>query len=478
MRFLRDNRDRIEIAVLVGLCAVLLIPLILTGYIGSFNRYFADDFCFVTNTYDRDLFSYIGQVRQTMQARPSSNFLLYFHPYFDPRSAPALAFIWLIAAVLGLAAGLYWLLRLQNIRHTGWVAVMLAELIVVVMLQVLLKRGDAMRHSFFWLTGVSIYAPPRVFLGLTLGAIFAASQLRWSGWRGAPITLLVGLVALIGGGFSETYTTLMIGLCAALIPILWWVLDAKTRRVVLPMVIIALVANIIMLIVMGSAPRSWQRVLVDPMSPPELAFKSVYQTIWFVDQSFKLSPFSMLTLFVLPTLTVKALKTPQPPRINADQRLKLALLLPVALLIGLICAAAPGVYAMGAPPVRPLTMLTLLLVSGIVAWSIIALPSIRLDLEASTFYRRWRGVAQALTVLVLVAMLVGRDLNDLPEMLNSAREYAAAWDAQAADIHARIERGDPLEGLTGIGITGNPNSITGECAALFFKTEHLETPSP
>jgi hypothetical protein len=244
--------------------------------------------------------------------------------------------------------------------------------------------------------------------------------------------------------------------------------------VLLPLLIAALIANVAVLGIIAAVPRSMQRILGDSPSPAQFVFGSIYQAVWVADQNFKVSPFAVIAALMLPAIAVRRLQNPGVPVISVQQRQRLVIGIPLVVATAMVCVMAPGVYAQGAPPPRALTFASQLLIFGVAVWSIIALPSIQLDLAD----QRFSSIAQAVAVVVLIGMLVGREINDAPEAMVAPRAYAEAWDAQAAEFHARIERGDPLETVTGLGISSNPNSPTSRCAATFFKSEHLETHSP
>src|SRR5687767_6385426 len=86
-----DRRDLMERASLIGMCALLLIPLGVHGYIGTFMRLVGgDDFCYTNLAAANSVFETASYIYTHQQGRMTSNVLLDLLPLIEPTRTPAL----------------------------------------------------------------------------------------------------------------------------------------------------------------------------------------------------------------------------------------------------------------------------------------------------------------------------------------------------------------------------------------------------
>lgn len=478
--FASMQRQGLERAALIAACALMLIPLLIHGYVGSFMRLFGDDYCYtnVANTYD--LSGTIDHVYRNRQARVTSNALLDLLPAADPIATPALPFALMLLSVLAFVPPLISLLRLMRVRHAVLAALMLSLLLNVVSMQAYQDQDRAVGMALMWRSGMTVYVPPRLCLGLTAGVMLWAGQ-RWQGWsiiQKTGVLMVLTALTFIGGGASETYAAMLIGLCAALMPILWLALPSHRRGGVLTMLMAVMLGAGLALWVLISAPTTQDRVGQDRPDLGYLVFKSVYRAVMTADEGLKAVPTSILLLIVLPAAAVQMLQSPDASSpIDARARWLITVLLPLAVFAAMICASAPSAYVGEMLYPRVQTISVLLLTFAVIVWSVISLPALRFELDPPP---RFADPMRLIALLVLILMLVGRDLGGAQRRINQLRTHAAAWDQQDAAIREAAARGETTLRVAAMKLpwsndvlTDDPDHWVNLCVAEYYGIESI-----
>lgn len=469
------RRDTLEQAILIALIALIAIPLLIHAYLGTFARFAADDYCYTVlpPQHDYRYFEYLIRIHNTVHGRFSASAMLFFMEWLDPRQTPAYPLLLIAGMVAGLAAMFFVLLRRMRIRYPLLAALVLAELALVVMLQTVLKGDATIGQTLFWRSGSLVYTPPKILLPLLVALIIA-------GRRNTLMIGLVGLIAFLAGGFSETYAIMATVLIGALMPVLWLVLDAEQRRRVTPLMIVALAGTLAALgLMMTSITVQSGRIPRPPLISTAL---SVLQTtFWMIEQGIKASPFAYVLLIVLPVTLIRALRRPDSFRLTPQQQAVMALGLPLALISAVMVCLVPGIiYARGVPA-RALTLPYFLLIIGAVVWGMLALPHLRFDFE-----QRYPRLGQAMrrgALALVVAIVVGREIDEAPARIAEAQLQAAEWDARNAAIRAAIARGETrvtVEPIRPMWLTEavgpDPEFYINSCVAFHYGLEALRTP--
>ncbi len=194
-----------KFSLLVGL-VIFLAGLGLFAYLGYYNRYWADDWC-----YNADLktLGFLGTVRgylYIMRYSPNrysvsifSGLIQAFEILGGQLTTPLMLIFW----VAGLAYLCYNFARMAGYRLSKWLGILVASLIVYFSIYL----SPHIYQSIYWRTGVLTYTMPLVFLPWVFAFVTEQSK------REKPSPLLTGLIfilALLGGGFSEAGCTVLV----------------------------------------------------------------------------------------------------------------------------------------------------------------------------------------------------------------------------------------------------------------------------
>ena len=188
------------------LCVFLLLPIVAVGYIGTFSRYWADDY---------SLASYVGRVGfwraqqlwyNQWTGRFSYNALASMATFAGPRIVPFLPPIAIIAWFLSLLWMVSQGARMIPCANPFPFAVLLSALILCATLAGI----PNMAQSLYWQIGICTKIAPLVLGTFNAGLLI---YLFRRGTRGSPSVILIAIIAaltFINGGFSETFALFQI----------------------------------------------------------------------------------------------------------------------------------------------------------------------------------------------------------------------------------------------------------------------------
>ena len=190
-------------------CAITLIGLGYLAYLGIFNRYFADDWC-----YNKDL-NRLGltgtlQGYTTIKTFASNRYsltlfsgIIYSMGIFGVQTMTAVT---LVTWTAGMTWTLYNLKMISRGAYSSWSALFIASLIVYYTAYL----APHPYQNLYWRSGLLPYTMPLAFIPVIYGAI--SQQIRLKKVSGTLI-LVSAATALLAGGFSEAAgTTLVTGL--------------------------------------------------------------------------------------------------------------------------------------------------------------------------------------------------------------------------------------------------------------------------
>jgi len=292
-------------------CAVALAcPLIGYGYLGTFTRYVADDFCAGRNlairgfwgsqiwsyqTHSGRFFSYFARIGAALIGRDHET-------GFVPSILLA---SWLAAttwALFQLTALLKWRLRLLP-------CLLFAELIIFAMLRTAPDTGQ----SFYWQAGSFTYTVPIILITAFLGLVPHFLTVQESGRSAVPSVILAGLLAFCAAGCSETNALFQCaGLAAAVVFCKWGPVQRALR--ILPILYAgfagSLVASLVVTAAPGNAVREAGVRTYSPALPKTtLLLKTAAASTRYIVDFLHIRPLAALALFVVAWALTRSLQS-------------------------------------------------------------------------------------------------------------------------------------------------------------------------
>lgn len=175
-------------------------------YLGVYNRYWADDWCYNADFRNQGFIDTVAGYSHDVTYTPSRYSVTIFAGLLQALGVlgvqlmtPLTILFW----VVGLIYLLYNVSRIIGYQLSKTSLVLFSSLIVYFSIYL----SDHIYQSLYWRTGMLTYTLPMVFLTWIFGFITAQSvREKPSLW----ITALVGVLAFLGGGFSEAGTTVMV----------------------------------------------------------------------------------------------------------------------------------------------------------------------------------------------------------------------------------------------------------------------------
>lgn len=175
-------------------------------YLGLYNRYWADDWCYNADFKNQGFLETVGGYSHDVTYTPSRYSVTIFAGLIQAFEVLGVQLMTPLT-ILFWVAGLIYLLR--NVSHIANYPLSRTALVLFSSLIVYFSiyLTDHIYQSVYWRTGMLTYTSPMVFLTWIFALITAQSlRERTSIW----ITMLVAILAFLGGGFSEAGTTVMV----------------------------------------------------------------------------------------------------------------------------------------------------------------------------------------------------------------------------------------------------------------------------
>jgi hypothetical protein len=464
---------------------VFLAGLVAFAYLGAYNRWWGDDWCFNA---DLGTYGFLGAMKgYTFITHYASNRIsLTFFSYFFQLMGVFGVQILTGLTILLWFLGIWW--TLSNLNR--FLKVLLPQTSLIIMAGAILYFTIYMApnrfQSIYWRSAILPYTSPTVTTVFILALITARMASR-HGWRAAPYLALP--LAFITGTFSEPGNAYLASLLTILLVIT--LLARKQGKHwaerTLPVIAAGLVGIFLAMVVLFSAPTNQMRLdlgtyrLNEPIKVPFLALIFSFD---FIRDSLRGLPLPHLILAsvigVLPFLT-RAFQS----RINRiTGRQTAAAILGIMITIYLMIAAmeVPSIYVEGGPP-APRTLIfarfALTVGIGLIAWLIGLLISDQID-------RPWTLILGIL-VLLLSSIYILRTTTMVISELPRFVERAAIWDKRDESIKNAKARG--LTQVEVASIDGyymghtrdfkeNPDFWVNACAADYYGIDSIVGTSP
>jgi hypothetical protein len=466
--------------ILALFCISAAIILLTYAYIGTFTRYWADDFCFTqTIKASNNLFGATLDLYNNWSNRYTTMLLVGVSEWFGSK-----AISFLPAAMIAL-----WVVSLTCLIDQIKAALKLPRhwlsslLIASVLAFLTIHQAPDRYQSVFWRSGMVTYFAPLVFY--CFGAAFIINQVfnRGRKWSLIPALILVACLFFLSGGLSETTLALQTGGLLLALAATWFFMHAENRLKTLSLLVAGSIASFISLLVVFLSPGNTTRLTSMPEHPGliDLAGYSLRFGWDFIRLSIETLPTpTILTLALGILLSFDFFN-----RINhSDTRFSTQRLLGIIMIIALtaytliVCATAPSVYVyakFGYPAARALFPSRFILTVALFLMGTLIGLMIQQSLPK-------KSISQKTVMNLVVSLLIGAaifyPLNAVQKELATIPVYqklAVAWDNRDAQIQtfkAGHVENVILHGIESpaqlIDLNPNPNHWVNRCVANYY----------
>jgi hypothetical protein len=487
--------------ILTFLTISVLIVLLTYAYIGTFTRYWADDFCFTqTLNASKNLLSATLNLYNTWSNRYTTMILVGISEGFGQK-----AISYLPSAMIAL-----WAVGLISLLNQIKAALMLPRhllsslLSAFVLIFLTILQAPDRYQSVFWRSGMVTYFAPLVFF--TFSAAFILNQFYKPGhWQFArqikpglfmlsskqsllPALLLVASLFFLSGGLSETTLAMQTGGLFLALGTVWLFFHGENRQRVLALLITGLIASCVSLGVVFLAPGNANRLTSMPVHPGlfDLAASTLrfaWDFIWQSLISLPIPTIMTLWLAILLSLDYFGRINRSENRYTASRLASLIIIIPLAAYALILCATAPSVYVyakLGYPAARALfpsrfIMTGALFLDGILLGLMIhqLLPHIHFSKQTGL----------NLIVLLLLGATAFYPLRSAQKELATIPGYqklAIEWDNRDAQV--QIFKADHVKNIILDGIESpaslselnpDPTHWVNRCVASFYDLETI-----
>ncbi len=453
--------------------AILLLAVALAVYIyrGFYSRYWADDYCQSATLKEYGLFGGTMNSYQTWSNRFAAIFMVGVSELLGAKAISFLPAIVILCNVLIYAFLFHLIFRLRK----GKANLLVSFLVSLIFTYFLLLLSPDLFQSVYWRSGMISYFAPLQFLGLTvivlcLDLLHGIKKCR---------SVIFFLLALILGGFSETFGAFQVGLWLIVILLSMTFLKKHDKNILKQDSLYLLAGSLVSLAVIAVAPGNFVR-----LSSAHVEFNlwslmplSLKYAAAFMFRTFKSYPLPNLILFVeMFGISLHGDRISQPSDCSAKAVLNFYIFLFLISYILLVCIAAPSVFTMQAYPEER---------SWMIGRFVTVLMVMLAGFGAGSLSQDWFSHRKVLSWLSIVILLI---LSLYPlkgawserQQLSQWKAIAQAWDQRNAQILDKIDKGETsftVQALDSIGtvaeLTDDPNYWVNVCAANYYGVEAI-----
>lgn len=465
-------------------CGVFIIGLGLLAYLGTFNRYFADDWC-----YNKDLnrLGLVGTLKgyTTITTYASNRYsltlfsgLIYTLGILGVQVMTALT---LIIWLGGIAWTLYNLKRMNRWPPLPGQIILIASIIVYFTAYLAPHRYQ----NLHWRSGLLPYTAPLVLIPYIAGAI--THQIRLSK-SSTVLILITALTTLLAGGFSEAAcTTLVTGLGIYTLSVVMgtWRSQNWARKTIL-IAGVSLGIAILALGLLVASPANETRQL-HHYGPPtrlvELPRMVLVYTYFYLRVVTSENPLPFLVVFSLP-FTLACLAAPQ-KWISLEGRRIIMLFLIIGAVTSLLVAAslAPSLYIEGGMPAsrtQIIPLFSLICATVAVGW----LAGAFVGWKTRVRFTHAAGIFNITGTIIfcLGILFTAQTIIDTTGKVTIFKERAAIWDERDSSIWEAVSHGveevevrgidsQPVGGLHDLKADGK--HWVNHCAARYYGVKSI-----
>ena len=442
---IRPIMKRQDIWVAVALFLPSAIVLSLHGYLGLYNRYLADDYCYAYIARRFNIFRAVWYWYRSWEGIfgtvMTDQLLTVVDPYKVKYALPIVLILWVAATTL--AVHFLFVDRLTGKKNLV-IPLSLGTSIVFVILSI----SPDVHQSVYWWVGMVKYSSPLIFLTIYADVYLWLKRKKWEVRYYPAIYLFSFLALLYISGFSETLTPSLIMLVVYIILLGMSIGNIKFRDREFNFLLAGLIGACLGLIIMLLAPGNAERRAELPPAPSLVMILTISLNgfISYLSQIF-FTPDKLLAFLGIALGTVwlgfQLSNSHYVENLNANSMKSVSnkngLKAWFALVIGIsgfafaFACFPPGVFGFAEPPpARVLVIASLFLVAGIAIsgfifgdWLSHQFAQANNNYIASFFF---------LTVVLLMGFSAKIQTTRLYDMRSEFIDYAIWWDATDAKI--------------------------------------------
>lgn len=255
---------------LVAAIGMLLPPGVVLGlysYIGSFNRMLGDDYCTMYIGQRLDLLRSIWYWYKNWHGRFSANAADWLIAVSGSGGYPFYTFIFLVTWVL---LGIFAVRKILEFRGYSSFKGLGGLLLAILLVFTTLRLTPDIIESLFWWGGVRSYLSPLIFILLYFAVYYHFILSSATRIPQAVLWLLVSFgLAFFMGGFSETFTPVLVVFLAGVTGLSWFVSKPELRKASTLFLGLGFLGAFLALVVMVLAPgNAIRRAFFPP--PPDI----------------------------------------------------------------------------------------------------------------------------------------------------------------------------------------------------------------
>jgi hypothetical protein len=416
---------------------VVLIPLGLYAYLGTFSRYGSDDYC-LSAFFHQPTDFWTNMVRRYNHSSSRYTNILFIglvDAVFGWRNTAILPPLMLFLFLFGFY---FFLNQIQSTARLGWsrwLTFYLAALITFFSM----VQSPNVYETLYWRAGMTSHFAPVAFIPF-LGA-FVMRQIRLASERKPPVWVYAScfVIPFVIGGLSEPPTTLMITILVLAIAAVWWWVKTPARNSILSILAWTLAGATAALIVLALAPANALRLGQTTTNVFRLTWNIFYRTFEFLFLSLKTLPLPIFFSVTIPGLLFFVKHADQAEEVRNNKRRVLKRLLPIVWLVSYLLIAAsfaPSVYGQGFPAERArfagvVVLTCTFMVTGALLGILVAERGITVS----------RLTVAATVAFIIVSLYPLRTAWRLSTEVPLYQDRAAAWDRRDAKIRALKDEG-------------------------------------
>lgn len=462
---------------------LFLAGVALFAYLGLYNRYWADDWCFNADLKDLGFldtlkgYSYITTYSANRFSMTLFSGVLNFFGLLGVQiMTPLFIILWF--------TGLYWILENLRVFFTRSLTPLHTLFATVVIIYYSIYLAPHMYQSIYWQSALLPYTAPTVF-GVWVFALitFQAQRpepLRW-------LNLLTAVIAFLAGGFSEAGCATLTSILVVFILVCHLNRRKEWAKNSMPSAVFALFAAVFAMVLLIVSPTVIYRLgLYDerPLSVLEYPMKLMFNTFDFIKYSFLDAPYPSI-IFILTFGLVGFLSNTLEDRRIENKTLILSFLF-IGFLTFLFVAAsyAPSALIEKAPPAPRTRIISIfILMLGVSAFA-----------GLLGYYLKqifgWKSLEiTALILLLMTYMYDARTVLISAQKISIYAERASIWDERDLQIKQAKEQGilevhvRAIDGRAVGGIRdfddGPPGGFwINQCAARYYGVDAIYATGP
>lgn len=319
------------------------------GYTSMFSRFILDDFCMGQTLVEKGFWPAQVWWYYNFIGRYSFTFFIHIFVGFGPRGARYMPVIALVVLILSIFFITYSITFKKFRGYKSTIASILAALTISFFT---LFLAPEVTESFDWVVGMTTYFLPIVFFSLSVMVFSFIINLNLSKALRKVLLVLLAILIIINGGFSESFTVVM---CTfwAIISAYFYFYVPKYPKHNLKLSLFCLIFSIFSLVLVVIAPGNNIRksYFPKPQPPTIVASQSVNETVNFITSSVTKTK-SAFILLLISAVVVSILIG---KKLSAEKAaLKFVQISGMAILL-IFCSYVPPLYALSnLPPDRVL----------------------------------------------------------------------------------------------------------------------------